>query len=338
MTPVAIAALPKIHDQNALLSTKVPVTGSRDRPPGQMTYRTPRRSLKLSPHPIMREVSQALLEVLASGRRGALATVVNVSGSVPQQPGARLLLTPDGARVGTVGGGAVEQAVLVALEECKTRGKPRMVSLDLGRDLGMCCGGQMELFIEPVEAEQRLIVFGAGHVAKPTVELAKKVGFSVTVVDDREELLDEERFPDCTLISAEPKEAALRIAPRAEDWLLIVTYDHRLDEEALDVFSRLPHRYIGMIGSQRKVFRILQRIVEKHGLPSLDRVYAPVGLDIGAVSPDEIAVSIVAELVALRYGKTPAHLRAVDDPRLLRVLGGEISAEAAARMTPHDDA
>lgn len=278
----------------------------------------------------MREVSQALLEVLQSGRRGALATVVNVSGSVPQQPGARLLLTPDAKLVGTVGGGAVEHDVIRALEECLKSGKPRLLELELGRDLGMCCGGQMSFFIEPIEAEQRLIVFGAGHVARPTAALAKQVGFAVTIVDDREDLLDENRFPGCTLVSAEPSEAAARLLPRAEDWLLVVTYDHRLDEEALDVFARLPHRYIGMIGSRRKVFRILSRIAQKHGLPSLERVYSPVGLDIGAVSPDEIAVSIVAELIALRHGRTPRHLRAVDDPRFLRVVGGEMSPDAAA--------
>jgi xanthine dehydrogenase accessory factor len=278
----------------------------------------------------MRDVTRELLEVLASGRRGALATVVRVSGSVPQQPGARLLLSADGRTTGTVGGGAVERAVRAALEECVTAGRPELVVYDLARDLGMCCGGRMEIFVEPVEAAQRLVVLGAGHVAKPTAELARRVGFEVTVVDDREDLATAERFPGCSLLLAEPREAARRVAPRAEDWLLIVTYDHRLDEEALDTFARLPHRYIGLIGSRRKVFRILQRIAHKGTLPPLDRVYAPVGLDIGAVSPDEIAVSIVAELVAIRHGKALGHLRAVDDPRLTRMLAGEVSPDALA--------
>lgn len=280
----------------------------------------------------MRDVTRALLHVLTSGRRGALATVVRVSGSVPQQPGARLLLAPDGATTGTVGGGAVERAVLDALGQCRQHGRPELVVYDLARDLGMCCGGRMEIFVEPVEAEQRLLVFGAGHVAKPTAELARRVGFAVTVVDDREELANRERFPDCELVLAEPREAAARIAPRAEDWVLIVTHDHRLDEEALDTFARLPHRYLGLIGSRRKVLRILQRIASRGDLPPLDRVFAPVGLDIGAVSPEEIAVSIVAELVAIRHGKAARHLRALDDPRVARVLSGELSPEAAALM------
>lgn len=280
----------------------------------------------------MRDVARAIVEILDGGRRGALATVIRTSGSAPQQPAARLVLRPDGSAVGTVGGGAVERAVLEALAACIASGKPELVVYDLGRDLGMCCGGRMEVFVEPIESLQRLLVFGAGHVAKPTAKLALEVGFSVTVIDDREELNTAERFPGCTLLSAEPAEAAAKLEPRAEDWILIVSYDHRLDEEALDTYVRLPHRYLGVIGSRRKIFRILQRISHKRGLPALDRVYAPVGLDLGAVSPEEIAVSIVSELIALRHGKPARHMRAVDDPRLRAVLAGQLSAEAAAQV------
>jgi xanthine dehydrogenase accessory factor len=198
----------------------------------------------------------------------------------------------------------------------------------------MCCGGRMEIFIEPVEAVQRLILFGAGHVGKPTAALALSVGFDVTIVDDREELLTEDRFPGCHLISAEPAEAATRLGPRDSDWLVITTYDHRMDEEALDTYARLPHRYLGMIGSRRKVLRILQRISERRGLPPLERVYSPIGLEIGAVTPDEIAVSIIAELIALKHGRIGPHMRLLDDPRLARVLSGELGADAAAE---HDD-
>jgi xanthine dehydrogenase accessory factor len=285
----------------------------------------------------MRDVTRAIVEVLESGARGALATVIRASGSTPQQPSARLVLLPDGSKVGTVGGGAVEHAVLEALASCIEHGKPELIVYDLGRDLGMCCGGRMEVFVEPIEAEQRLIVFGAGHVAKPTAALAIKLGFALTVVDDREDLNTDQRFPGCIRISAEPAEAAQRLEPRDGDWLLVMTHDHRLDEEALDTYARLPHRYLGMIGSRRKVFRILQRIAQRRGLPALERVYAPVGLDIGAVTPEEIAVSIVSELVALRHGKRAAHMRAIDDPRVKRVLEGELSAEAAAAIELGDD-
>ncbi len=281
---------------------------------------------------VMRDVTQALLEVLDSGGRGALATVVRASGSTPQQVGARLLLRPDGTIAGTVGGGAIEHAVIEELRECVVDGKPRVVVKDLMRDLGMCCGGRMEVLVEPVEGMPRLYLFGAGHVAKPTAELARSIGFRVVVIDDREELNTEARFPECERILAEPKEAAL--APTDRDWLLVMTHDHRLDVEALDVYARLPHAYLGVIGSRRKVYRILQRIAAKHGLPALAKVYAPVGLDIGAVSPEEIAVSIAAELVALRHGKSAGHMRAMDDPALAKVLGGQLTPEAAAQLEP----
>jgi xanthine dehydrogenase accessory factor len=280
----------------------------------------------------MRQVTEALLEVLRSGGRGALATVIRTSGSAPQVAGARLLLTRDGARVGTVGGGAIEESVLDELRSCLADGKPRVVRRDLGGDLGMCCGGRMEVFVEPIEGSPRLVVFGAGHVAKPTAAFARACGFEVWVVDDREELNTAERFPGCTRVLDEPAAAVDRVAPTEGDWLFVVTHDHALDEEALDVYARLPHRYLGLIGSRRKVFRILHRLHVRGGLPPLERVYAPVGLDLGAVSPEEIAVSVLAELVALRHGKPASHLRAVDDPRLRRVLDGELTAEAAATL------
>ncbi|UJR85338.1 XdhC family protein [Sandaracinus amylolyticus] len=270
----------------------------------------------------MIEVTEALLALLRGGGRGALATVTRAAGSTPQQPGARLLLRPDGTLVGTVGGGAIEQVVVEALRACVRDGTPRVIARELGRDLGMCCGGRMEVFVEPIEGAPRLVIFGAGHVAKATAAIARTVGFAVTIVDDRDELNDEARFPGCLRVLAEPREARDRVAPTAHDWLLVVTHDHRLDEEALDLYSTLPHAYLGVIGSRRKVVRILRRIRARRGaLPPLDRVYAPVGLRIGAVSPEEIAVSIVGELVALRHGeRAGSHMRALEDAAIRRAL------------------
>lgn len=282
----------------------------------------------------MREVTEATLRLLDEGGRGALATVIRSSGSTPQEPGARMLLLPDGTSVGTIGGGAIEHHVLEELRACLADGRPRVVQKDLVRDLAMCCGGRMEVFVEPIEGRPRLVVFGAGHVGKATAALAQTLGFRVLVVDDREELNSEARFSGCQRVLLEPSEAATAVAPTDRDWLLVVTHDHRLDEEAVDVFARLPHRYLGLIGSRRKIYRILSRIAARRGLPDLSRTYAPVGLDLGAVSPEEIAVSIAAELVALRHGHAAAHLRALDDPALARVLGGELCAEAAAELPP----
>jgi xanthine dehydrogenase accessory factor len=273
--------------------------------------------------PNFKSIWEAILEVLAGSGRGALATVVRTSGSVPQRPGARLLLRPDGTTLGTVGGGAIEEAVREALHEVQCGGQPRFIARELGYDLGMCCGGRMELFVEPIEAAPRLWIFGAGHIAMPTAALARSVGFDVSVVDEREEWNSEVRFPGCARELTDPASALGRRPLTAADWLLIVTHDHRLDEEILGLAVGLTPRYVGLVGSRRKVFRLVQRIAARQGTVALDRVYAPVGLDLGAVGPEEIAVSIVAELVALRRGKrTAQHLTAVDDPRLLRTVAG----------------
>ncbi|HMJ09974.1 MAG TPA: XdhC family protein [Polyangiaceae bacterium] len=275
----------------------------------------------------MREVVEALLEVLSQGQRGALATVVRTQGSTPNRPGARLLLRADDTLVGTIGGGAVEQCVLEALRGARDTGTPQLLVRDLGHELGMCCGGRMEIFVEPVEARPRLFVFGAGHVAKAAVPLARSVGFDVTVVDEREELNTEERFPSCQREVRDPTAVLRRTQLREQDWLLIVTHDHQLDEQTLELALDQPARYIGVVGSRRKVFRLIQRITEKRGAPAFERIYAPVGLDLGSIGPEEIAVSIVAELIALRRGKSVPHLRALDDPRLLQSLGAAREGE-----------
>jgi xanthine dehydrogenase accessory factor len=184
----------------------------------------------------------------------------------------------------------------------------------------------MEIFVEPILPAPRLWLLGAGHVAKPTATLARSVGFEVHVIDEREELNTAERFPDCRLILGDPGAELRKAALGDADWVLIMTHDHRLDEAALAAVAGKNAQYVGLVGSKRKVFRLVERVRERPGgdFP-LERVFAPVGLDIGAVSPEEIAVSIVAELVALRHGRPATHLRALSDIRLERALQRQIT-------------
>jgi xanthine dehydrogenase accessory factor len=273
----------------------------------------------------VRIILQAQLDLLQSRRRGALATVVRVSGSTPQGVGARLLLREDGTSLGTVGGGAIEHVVMEALRRALERGEAELLTRDLAHDLGMCCGGRMEIFVEPLVPAPRLWLLGAGHVSRPTAVLARSVGFEVAVVDERDELNTEERFPDCELVLDDPSDVLKRTPLSQDDWVLIVTHDHQLDERALEWAAGTRARYIGLVGSGRKALRLVERVLAKRGgdVP-LERVFAPVGLDIGAVSPEEIAVSIVAELVALRHGRPAAHLRALSDPRVARALARQL--------------
>jgi len=264
---------------------------------------------------------EALLELLAGRERGALATVVRTSGSTPQKAGARMLLRPDDRCVGTVGGGAIEHVVLAAMREVRLSGVSQIVAHELSYDLGMCCGGRMEVFVEPIEPAPRLWLLGAGHVAKPTAALARGVGFEVTVVDDREELNSEERFPGCRREVEDPASFLRRTPLGPADWVLIATHDHALDEKSLALCMQHGPRYVGLVASRRKAFRLVQRVAAKGGRVDLERLYAPVGLDLGAATPEELAVSIVAELIAIRRDKDAAHLRAVSDPRLAKTLG-----------------
>jgi xanthine dehydrogenase accessory factor len=297
----------------------------------------------------VRDVAEALLRVLEGGSRGALATVVRTSGSTPQQPGARLLLEPGGTLVGTVGGGAIEEFVVQALRAAVRTGQGEFVTKDLGRDLGMCCGGRMEIFVELVEAAPRLYVFGAGHIARPTASLARTVGFDVTVVDARTELAQGARFPDCTLVQSAPTEFLESLPLGERDWVLIVTHDHRLDGALLELACKKRPFYIGLVGSKRKVFRLAGNVAERLGDAALERVYAPVGLDLGARTPEEIAVSVVSELVALRRGGQAVHLRAIEllplkkaagatdtgpPKRRLAVLPSSVSGSAGPPATP----
>ncbi len=279
----------------------------------------------------LHDIAQAVAQLLAAGERAALATVVRASGSTPQQVGARLLRYADGRTLGTVGGGHFEQVVLEALARCLVAGVARTLSWDLSRDLGMCCGGRMEVLVEPLEGMPRLILFGAGHVGHATAALAQRVGFRVSVVDEREELNHEGRFAGCSLLLSEPAEALRALSPTESDWLLIMTHDHQLDERALEAALTRPHRYLGMIGSRRKVLRILERVRARAGCRELDltRVYAPVGLALGAIGPDEIAVSIIAELIALRRRQREGEREGQEVPHM-RFLSVDSSAPGPA--------
>ncbi len=243
---------------------------------------------------------------------GALATVVGRSGSAPQRLGARLLRLHAGDVLGTVGGGAVEGRVLELCAQVLRTARPARWQANLIRDLGMCCGGTMEVFVEYVQAQPRLFVIGAGHVAQALAPVARTAGFAVTVCDDREDLLGDAAFAEADTKNYDVDELATlwpSLTPR--DYVVIVTRDHARDEQALVGALGHPHAYIGMIGSKRKVLAVLGRVQHRHGAQDLSRVHAPVGLDLGGRTPGEIAVAIAAELIAHRHEKTGQKLSIV---------------------------
>lgn len=241
----------------------------------------------------------------AAGRAFVSATVVSVSGSTPGKPGAKLLVLEDGSIKGTIGGGAIEQQVIgAALELLTATGGPatRLLETHLTHELAMCCGGRMTLFLERVGRAEELVLFGAGHIGQELAAAAARVGFRVTVVDERPEWASAERFPEATAIRVEdPLEVAKRLSGGAGAHFIITTHDHALDQSLVETLLETPSAYIGVIGSRRKALRFRQRL-EAAGFSqeAIARLRSPIGLDIGAVTPAEIAVSVVAEFIRLR--------------------------------------
>jgi xanthine dehydrogenase accessory factor len=258
---------------------------------------------------VNQEVFKALAEALDKGEEVALVTIVASTGSTPQRVGAKMLVYADGRTVGTIGGGCYEnEAFWKAREAIKDR-RPVTVKYELNDDFaqetGLVCGGQMEVFIEPVEAAPEVFVFGAGHVGYFVATMAREVGFKVHVVDDREKFASSERFGQGidVVVDEIPTWLTANQLP-ATAYAVIVTRGHRHDLDALRALASQNLRYVGLIGSKAKVKRIYDALREEGMAPdALRRVHAPIGLDIGAITPQEIAISILAELIAVKHGK-----------------------------------
>ncbi len=252
------------------------------------------------------DIYEEIVALRQSGRKGAIATITNVRGSIPSFQTAKMLVRDDGSIVGTIGGGCVEAEVWQAAREVMEEEKPRSLTFNLNNnpsyDTGLVCGGTLEIFIEPVLPIADLYLFGAGHVSQNVAKIASMAGFQVTVVDDREAYANPERFPEAkTIIADEFEKAFDKLSPGENAYIAIVTRGHRDDMRVLRWAVDTPARYIGMIGSKRKVISIYNEL-EKQGVAAekFERVNAPVGLDIGAVTPEEIAVAIVAEMIAVK--------------------------------------
>jgi xanthine dehydrogenase accessory factor len=256
-----------------------------------------------------REVFAAVADALERGEPAALVTIVSTTGSTPQRIGAKMLVFADGRTVGTIGGGCYENDAFWKAREAIGARRPQIVHYELSDDFaqetGLICGGQMDVYIEPIEPSPELYVIGAGHVGFHLARLAHEVGFRVHVVDDREKFASAERFPDASEVIVEDIPTWLNRTPLPPHaYVVIVTRGHTNDLDALRALAPRDLRYLGLIGSRAKVARIYDQL-QLEAMPTefLSRVHAPIGLDIGAVTPQEIAVSILAELIAVKHGK-----------------------------------
>jgi len=229
-----------------------------------------------------------------------------------------MLVFADGRTIGTIGGGCYENDACLKAREALTSGRQVLAHYDLNDDFaqenGLICGGQMDVHIDPLAPAARLYIIGAGHVGWHLARAAADTEFRVHVVDDREKFANRERFPHADDVIVEPIDDWLhRTEIPASSFVVIVTRGHQNDLEAMRALAARDLRYLGLIGSRAKVARI-RKLLLSEGMPPecLDRVHAPIGLEIGAVTPAEIAISILAQLIAIRRGVAQ---RVTSDPR-----------------------
>ena len=269
------------------------------------------------------DLFEEIVRMRSAGRRCALATIVHTNGSIPSYESSRMLVRDDGTIAGTIGGGCVEADVWAAAKEVMEQETPRKMVFNLNHDAsydsGLICGGTLEVFVEPILPQAIVHLFGAGHVSSALALAAHAAGFALSVVDDRDTFANRGRFPMAKEIFTSYEEAFANIVPNRSSYLVIASRGHRDDMRVLAWAVRTEARYVGMIGSKRKVFSVYQAL-EREGFRAeeFDKVYAPIGLNIGALSPEEIAVSILAELIAVRRGAmVDAHKKLVARPPAL---------------------
>ncbi len=245
----------------------------------------------------------------------AVVTVAATTGSVPRAAGSKMFVYADGKTSGTIGGGKFESLVIAEAQAAMERKKPLLKTYPLREgetdSFGAICGGEMTVFIEPQIGSEALYLIGAGHCARAIAKLAAECGLFVTVVDDRAELLADLPPAVVGISDCAPRDFIASRSWRSDEALVMVSRNHEIDCEALAAaIEQTGAGYIGMIGSRRKVLSVFDRLRERGvSEEKLSRVYAPLGLDIGADSPAEIAVSCVAEILAVLRGRSAKHLR-----------------------------
>jgi xanthine dehydrogenase accessory factor len=263
------------------------------------------------------EVYEAILRIKKEGARGILVTVVEKQGPGPSRLQGKLLVTKDGQKVGTVGGGALEKASIstceTLLKEKKEEGYLKKYLLGANNnildaeDTGMLCGGSVTLFYETILSGQKLYIFGAGHIGKALVYHLKQLNYHITLADCREELISQYTEEDASVrLTGDYKEIIKKETFEEGSFILIATHSHDLDYEVLkEIYKKECYfSYIGALASKKKIKTMRHRLLEELGEGlDLSNLYSPVGLDIGGRTPHDIAISIIAEMQALRNKK-----------------------------------
>ncbi len=263
----------------------------------------------------MQDIFSRIAQLKTKGSCFVLATIVHSEGSTPREPGARMIVLPDGNVEGTVGGGALEKRVIEDAIHLMGEGNSKKYVYDMGKDgkdiqLGMICGGKTEVLLERFGKSVKIFIFGAGHVGKKCAEMCSLLNLPFWVVDDRTDFARSEIFPGAVKVLLSDFSSSFSKLPIDQNsYVIIATYGHQYDGTCLEEAAHTEARYIGMIGSRRKVKTILQKLKKKGVNVDDPRIYAPVGLHLGDNSPEEISMSILAEIVKLKSEGTARHMR-----------------------------
>lgn len=259
-----------------------------------------------------RELLSLIDEELEQGGCGVLCTVTEELGSTPRSRGASMWVRPDGSIAGTVGGGLLEHEVMQrGLEMIKNGEDTAILRKELTEEEGMACGGSASVFLQTLGREEELIIFGAGHVGMAVAAAGKLAGFKVTVWDERGEFANAENITGARTIACPINEIFQRgISFNEKSCVVIVTRGHLLDAEVVKITDGLPGAYYGMIGSKNKI-AALRKALLSQGVSEahLNRIRQPIGLPLKAETPQEIAISIVAEVIAVKRGANLGALR-----------------------------
>ncbi len=256
----------------------------------------------------MKTLFENIAELIKSGKPAAFAVVIKTEGSTPRRVGAKMIIMRDGTTIGTLGGGDLEKKVIDEGINVIKQGKPKIASLTLDIEEGkldMMCGGKLDIYIEPILPKAKLTIFGAGHITRALAPLMQMAGFQVSVADDSQDLLQKEKFPEIEdLILTDMEQFAEGLPPDPNAYIVILSRGFSRDEAILRKLIQKDCKYIGMIGSMRKITTMKENL-QRQGIPreAFNKLRTPVGLDIGAETPEEIAISIAAEIIAAKKGK-----------------------------------
>jgi xanthine dehydrogenase accessory factor len=251
------------------------------------------------------DIFEAIVQARNAGRRAALATIIVRKGSTPRKDAAKMLVFESGEQIGTIGGGCNEAEVCRAAAAVIRSEKATVLAFDLtdqdAEESALLCGGTMEVYVEPILPQPMLFIFGAGHIGQSVAEVAGRLGFKIIAADDRVKYANGERFPGAEVVVDDWDNLFTRLVINDSSFVVIATRGHQYDLHCLRLALRTPARYIGLLGSRRKT-RLLLETLAKEGVAEaeFERVYSPVGIEIGSETPEEIAVSIAAELIAVR--------------------------------------